>query len=280
MNNSDGLLDVVEPVRGLRRQGKTRREIMEILGITEWTLNAALRNEPLREWATRPRAKDDLRAKARELRLRGLDYDEIVAQLGVAKSSVSLWVRDLPRLGRLSDEAIRQRAAERARKHWQAERHVRNAQRAATRNAAMAEVGQLNDREVLVAGAVVYWCEGSKNKHHRRYDRVSFINSDPGLIRFFLRFLEVAGVTQVDLRFSVSIHESADVAAAVRFWQEVTGAGIEQFNKSVIKCARPWTRRRNTGESYHGCLRVDVRRSMNLYRRIEGWATAAMGGSR
>jgi hypothetical protein len=279
MGNSNRLLDPVERVRDLRRQGKTRREIMEGLGITEWTLNAALRNEPLREGATRPRAKDSLRAEARALRLQGLDYDEIVAQLGVSKSSVSLWVRDLPRPGRLSDEAIRQRTAERTRRHWQAEREVRNAQRAAMRNAAMAEVGQLSDHEVLVAGAIVYWCEGSKNKPHRRYDRVSFMNSDPGLIQFFLRFLDVNGMPRSDVRFTLSIHEGANVEAAHAFWQEVTRAGLEQFNKPVIKCARPRTRRKNTGESYRGCLRVDVRRGMDLYRKIEGWASAVMGGN-
>ena len=30
------------------------------------------------------------------------------------------------------------------------------------------------------------------------------------------------------------------------------------------------------GEDYHGCLRIDVRRSTDLYHRIEGWAEAIM----
>ena len=34
------------------------------------------------------------------------------------------------------------------------------------------------------------------------------------------------------------------------------------------------------GENYHGCLRIDVRRSTDLYRKIEGWAAAGMGSSR
>jgi hypothetical protein len=29
---------------------------------------------------------------------------------------------------------------------------------------------------------------------------------------------------------------------------------------------------------YRGCLRVDVRRSMDLYRRIEGWMRAMTSG--
>ncbi len=32
--------------------------------------------------------------------------------------------------------------------------------------------------------------------------------------------------------------------------------------------------RKNIGEGYHGCLRVDVSRSCELYRKIEGWASA------
>ena len=81
----------------LRRQGKSRSQIKQILGpMSNSTLNNALKNEPPPEWTLRPNAKDELRASARELRGQGLDYEEIAAALGVAKSSVSLWVRDLP----------------------------------------------------------------------------------------------------------------------------------------------------------------------------------------
>ncbi len=41
-------------------------------------------------------------------------------------------------------------------------------QREAIRAAAAAQIGQLNDREILIAGAIAYWCEGAKNKPHRR----------------------------------------------------------------------------------------------------------------
>ncbi|MGH3324094.1 MAG: hypothetical protein ACRDOV_06655, partial [Streptomyces sp.] len=46
------------------------------------------------EAAAMVQAKTELKARARELRRAGKTYDEIVAELGVAKSSVSLWVRD------------------------------------------------------------------------------------------------------------------------------------------------------------------------------------------
>src|SRR5580693_6925170 len=184
-----------EQAIALRRAGRSRREIKEILGIvSNATLDRALRGEPPPEWTRRPRAKDDSHARARELREQGLDYEEIAAALGVSKSSVSLWVRDMPRPARLSYEECCKRSAEGSRLYWETERPAREARREEVRAAAADQIGTLSKREILIAGAIAYWCEGTKSKPHRRQDRVVFINSDPGLIKFFLRFLDEAGV--------------------------------------------------------------------------------------
>lgn len=265
-----------EQAVALRRAGHSRREIKALLAITSnATLDKALRGEPPPEWTRRPNAKDEVRARARELRAQGLDYEEIVAALGVSKSSVSLWVRDMPRPPRLSYEESRKRAAEGARRYWAAERPAREARREAARAAAAAEMGGLSPREVLLVGAVAYWCEGAKSKPHNIHEHVCFVNSDPGLIRFFLVFLGQAGAEPAQLRFSVQIHESADVAAAEKFWLEVTGANPVQFRRTILKKHNPRTVRKNTGTDYHGCLRIDVLQSADLYRRIEGWVRAA-----
>lgn len=159
------------------------------------------------------------------------------------------------------------------------ERPAREARRAAVRDAAAEQIGELTGRELLVAGAVAYWCEGTKNKPHRRSDQVSFMNSDPGLIRLFLRFLEAAGIPAADLSFRVYIHESADTQSAQKFWLEVTGAPPDRFRTPTMKRHNPKTVRKNVGEDYYGCLRVDVCRSADLYRKIEGWAGASMAAS-
>jgi transcriptional regulator with XRE-family HTH domain len=264
----------------LRRQGKSRRQIKQILGpIRDSTLCDALRGEPPPEWTRRPNAMDDLRAKARELRARGMDYREIAAALGVSKSSVSLWVRDLPRVGRLSTAERKKRSAEGSRRYWAVRRQADETSRAAARAAAVAEIGNPTDRELIIAGAIAYWCEGSKNKLGPPDDRVVFTNSDPALVRFFLRFLEVTGTPRTDSIFRVCIHESADVESAQRFWLQVTGASPDQFRRPTLKRHNPKTVRKNVGECYHGCLRIDVRRSGGLYRRIEAWAAGIMTGS-
>jgi hypothetical protein len=263
----------------LRREGKSRSQIKEALGLTSnRTLDDALKGEPPPEWTRRPNAKDDLRARARELRAQGLDYEEIAGALRVSKSSVSLWVRDLGRPQRLSYEECRKRSAEGARRYWAAERPVREAARAATRADAAAQIGPITDRELLIAGAIAYWCEGAKNKPGRRADRVIFTNSDPGLIRLFLRFMDVTGTPRTNATFRICIHESADLEASQRYWLEMTGAPGDQFRRPTLKRHNPKTIRKNTGDEYHGCLRIDVRQSSSLYRRIEGWSAAIMSG--
>jgi hypothetical protein len=58
----------------------------------------------------------------------------------------------------------------------------------------------------------------------------------------------------------------------------VTHAHADRFRRPTLKRHNPRTVRKNVGADYHGCLRIDVRRSAGLYRKIEGWAAAAMAG--
>jgi hypothetical protein len=67
--------------------------------------------------------------------------------------------------------------------------------------------------------------------------------------------------------------------AAQRFWLEVSGAPPDRFRTPTMKRHNPKTVRKNVGEDYHGCLRIDVCRSADLHRKIEGWAGASMAAS-
>jgi transcriptional regulator with XRE-family HTH domain len=278
MRSTEELLQLKEQAIALRRAGKSRRQIKEALGITSnGTLDWALKGVPPPEWTRRPRAKDAVRAKARELREQGLDYEEIADTLSVSKSSVSLWVRDMPTPPHLTYEESRKRAVEGMRRYWAAERPVREAAREATIVAASAEIGLLSDRELLIAGSIAYWCEGAKGRPRQPSDRVVFVNSDPGLIQFFLGFLDRIGVENDRLTYRLLIHENANVRAAEQFWLDVTGADPAQFRKPTLKRHNPKTVRKNVGEDYHGCLVIVVLRSADTYQRIEGWARGAMG---
>lgn len=260
----------------LRRDGLSLRQISEELGVrSKETLSRLVQGEPPAEWTKRPRAKDDLRDRARELRRQGRTYNEIQAELGCSKSSVSLWVRDLPHPEpKCTPEEQRARMnAGLARLRADQDR-----ERQATKHAAAAEIGELSDRELLIAGVALYWAEGSKDKPYRRTEVLQFINSDPNVIRLHLRWLALLGVGLDRLTLRVSIHESADVAAAERYWADVVGVDQGAFSKATLKKHNPRTVRKNTGGGYHGCLMIYVRQSADLYRRMEGaWYGIVLG---
>ncbi|MEV0368218.1 hypothetical protein AB0I10_00015 [Streptomyces sp. NPDC050636] len=253
----------------LRRAGLSRRQIRDRLHVhNNDILNRLLEGVPAPEWTKRPNAKDDLRDKARELRKQGMTYDQIQVELGCSKSSISLWVRDLPKPER---KRTREEASTIAKRGWEATLKRREEERQETKRAAADEIGQLSDRDLFITGVALYWSEGSKSKEHRPSERAIFINSDPDMIRVFLAWLRLLGVGTERLRFHVHIHESADVGEAERFWADLVGVDVSDFSKTTLKKHNPKTVRKNVGEGYQGCLAIRVLQGADLYRRIEGW---------
>ncbi|MEU8854364.1 MULTISPECIES: hypothetical protein [Streptomyces] len=259
-----------EKAVALRREGLSRRQIRDRLHVdNNDILHRLLEGEPAPEWTKRPRARDDLRAKARELRLQGMTYDQIQVELGCSKSSISLWVRDLPKPERSRSAIEQARLAGRMR--WDHELAVRDTERQQTKSTAKAEIGDLTDRELLLVGAGLYWAEGTKDKPYDRRENLTFVNSDPGMIETYLAWLALVGVTRDRIRFRVMIHRTADVAAAERYWAELVGVDASALQRTTLKKHNPRTARKNTGESYHGCLVIRVSQGAELYRRVEGW---------
>lgn len=272
MTHATGKYDDFEGLRrqavALRREGLSVRQIRDRLKVfNNDMLHRLLKGEPAPEWTKRPRAKDGLRAKARELRLQGLTYDAIQVQLGCSKSSISLLVRDLPKPPRRTPAE----ASMIAKRGWEVTLQRREIERQQTRDVAVREIGGMTARELFLLGVGLYWAEGSKSKPHRRAERITFINSDPDMIKVFLAWLRLLKVEPAHVRFHVHIHETADACVAERFWADLAGTGAGAFGKTTIKRHNPLTNRKNTGTTYHGCLVVRVNKSADLYRRVEGW---------
>ena len=283
MTHATGKYEDFEGLRqqavALRREGLSVRQIRDRLKVfNNDMLHRLLRGEPAPEWTKRPRAKDDLRAKARELRQQGMTYDQIQVELGCSKSSISLWVRDLPkpeprytekeRLARMNAGLASLRASQ-------------DQERLETKRIAQESMGELSDRELFIAGVTLYWAEGMKDKSYSRRESLLFINSDPNVIKVYLSWLDLLGVAQERLHLRVSIHESANVKEAESFWSGLTGVPRADFMKATLKKHNPKTTRKNTGEAYRGCLVIYVTKSAELYRRVEGaWYGIVLGASR
>ncbi|MBV7699645.1 hypothetical protein [Streptomyces sp. TRM70350] len=261
----------------LRRAGYSLRQIRDELKIfNNDILNQLVKGEPPPAWTKRPNAKDDLRARGRELRLQGWTYDQIEAELGCSRTSVSLWVRDLPKPEpRYTPEEHRElMQAGLARL-----RNAQDEERKRVKEGAAQEIGELTDRDLFMAGIALYWAEGQKSKPYRRREVVNFVNSDPAVIHVFLAWLDLLGVARERLGFRVMIHESADVAGAEQYWADPMGIDVSALQRTTLKKHNPKTVRKNIGDDYCGCLVVRVRQGAELYCRIEGWWNGIAAGA-
>lgn len=256
----------------LRLAGLSRSQIADALDLGSGgePLSRWLQGVPAPEWTRRPRAKDDLRKTAVAMRKEGRSYREIQEVVGVAKSTLSLWLRDVP-LTEDQQRALADRGPSSTRANAAAARANATRRRSVVQAQAKAQITHLSESELFVAGVVAYWAEGSKNKPWRFGQGTVLVNSDPGLIQLFIRWLALMGINGDRLQFRLMIHESADVPAALDYWSSVVGASVEDFGRTQLKKHNPKTVRRNVGEDYHGCLIIYVRRSADLTLQIAGW---------
>ena len=128
--------------------------------------------------------KPEQREAARRLRREeGLSINEICRRLGVAKSSVSVWVRDIELTPEQKVVLEQQHYAYRA----QVEGGATNARKFRELRRRYQEEGRVKAREadsLHLAGCMLYWAEGRKNKNS-----LALINSDVDMLKFFAKFL-------------------------------------------------------------------------------------------
>jgi transcriptional regulator with XRE-family HTH domain len=77
-------------------EGLSAGQIGERLGVPARTVARWIHGLPVPAWTRRPNAKDQVRARAVALRAQGWSVPDIARELGVARSTAWLWVREQP----------------------------------------------------------------------------------------------------------------------------------------------------------------------------------------
>jgi hypothetical protein len=201
-----------------------------------------------------------LQEKARTLRAGGRTMLDIATELGVAKSSVSLWVRDVP-----FEPKARRMSGDR-RPHPQ---HIAKlAEIAECDRLGFERIGRLSDDAFLAAGAALYAGEGAKTQA-----KVTFANTDAAMISFFCAWLRrFFSIDESRLRVRVYLHEGLNLDAAERSWSDVTGIPRSQFNRPYRAKADASIR---ANKHEHGCAYVDYSCS-RTHREIMGLVRALL----
>lgn len=209
--------------------------------------------------------------KAIKLRKKGLSYGEILKQVPVTKASLSLWLRNVKLSKRQQGRLIKKSLAglSLGAKVKKENRILRTQQ---IKKEAIKEIGKIGKKQLWLIGVALYWAEGSKQKEYRVSELVSFANSDPKMILIFLYWLQnFCAVENKDIAFYIYLHETADGEKVKKYWSKLTGLPLSRFQKIIWKKHKVKTIRKNIGEDYHGLLKITVKKSTDLNRKIAGW---------
>lgn len=216
---------------------------------------------------------NNIKNKAIQLRKEGKTYSEILKCVPVAKSTLSLWLRDVG-LSKSQKQRITEKKYNAQLRGGAARKTQRIEKTKKIYYDAERSVGKLSERELWLIGTALYWAEGTKEKPHRTSVGVEFTNSDPAMIQLIVEWLKVCcGIEESTIKYALYIHESAelDIVAKIAYWQDIVGFSEKQYKYTYYKRHNPKTVRKNKGTSYNGLLRVIVPRSTDLNRKIEGW---------
>jgi hypothetical protein len=124
-----------------------------------------------------------------------------------------------------------------------------------------------------VAGCMLYWAEGRKSRNQLR-----LTNSDPDLVRFFVRFLRHHfGVRDDEIRITCNLF--ADHAERQReieqFWLDTAGVPGTSLCKSTVNTYSKYSKKKRRKKLPYGTCQVTVSRTrivQSIYGAIQEYA--------
>jgi transposase-like protein len=200
--------------------------------------------------------KTDEKKLARRLRHEeGAAIGEIARRVGVSKSSVSLWVRDI--------ELTAEQRASLLKRNPAYNRQLSGSRKMAARRRAERIAYQEDGRRRaqqrdpgFVAGCMLYWAEGSKERN-----QLQFCNADPVMARFFVDFLRTYFCLSEE-NIQIRCHLYADHLSRQRevedFWLCALRLPATSLRKSRVNVYSKYSQRKRVGNLPYGTCRVVV----------------------
>jgi len=193
------------------------------------------------------------RERARKLRREeGRSVKELAALLGVSRSSISLWVRDIE----LTEEQYK---TLRRRMGGRIEGSRANAVRALARRREAQALGRRaarRDDQLHAAGCMLFWAEGSRDRN-----AIKFTNSDPAMVAFFLRFLRACfGVAEQKIAvtcnlFADHVERQQEIE---RYWLELLQLPQSCLRKSTVNTYSKYSQKKRRNKLPYGTCRLSV----------------------
>ncbi len=207
------------------------------------------------------------KGQAIALRKKGLSYNEILKQVPVAKSSLSLWLKDLS-LTKNEKLVLRDRLDKNiSRGRIKAASVLRTNRLQREKDflpVVQKEFEQYVRNPLFQLGVGLYWAEGAKSS-----GSVMFTNSDITMMEVMLKWFEkFTSYTRHDLRYRLYIHKPYAHENCEQQWATRLSVSRSTFTPTSYK---PTSKGIKIRSNYIGCMRVEVPKSSKLLFALKIW---------
>lgn len=206
------------------------------------------------------------------MRRKGKTYAEIRQTIHVAKSTLSVWFREV-KLSAPQKQTITKKRLAAARRGAFARKESRLREESELLSSGIRDVPTLTKKELWLIGVALYWAEGSKQRSKSVSERIMFSNSDYRMIAVFLRWLQDQGFKDENLTYEIYIHtdRAKDTDMIRAWWAKKLKLPVSALSRVYYKKGNPKTNRTNVDDLYHGLIRIKVRGSTSFNRKVSGW---------
>lgn len=216
-------------------------------------------------------AKSKEKIKARKLRRKGESIKKIAKLVRVSVSTASLWCRDIE-LTNIQVENLRKRQTDplygKRLDYYLKKKKEFSLKLLDLKNEGIESIGKLSKREIFLIGIALYWGEGFKKD-----SLVGLATLDINIAKFFIFWLKKSfDIESKDLllRVTANISYKSKIKDLEKYWSKELNIPVNQFSKPFFQ-KTIWKKEYENKENYHGVLRIRVRRSIDLLRKIYGY---------
>jgi len=206
------------------------------------------------------------RLDAIKLRRAGWSYNVIVKKLGVSKSSLSIWLRDIPYS---PNKTVQKRVRDGLMKTAMARHEVKIKSINKARDMARRDINNSSNRDLMMAGLGLYIGEGTK-----REETVHIMNSDPRVLKLAIKWLRTCfHIPPKHFRVKLHLYPDNDIEGARIYWSRISGIPLSQFEKFQVD-RRKDKSLKNRKKLPHGTAHIRIRAcgrtefGVLLHRRI------------
>ena len=215
--------------------------------------------------------------KAIKLRQSGKSYNQITKLLGIPKSTLSTWLKDLPLTSEASAKIISQGnfiAIKKLIKRNKQQSEIAKARHKDIKNKAKNEAVKFLKDPLFIAGISLYWAEGYKKGWNKsNWKSIDFTNSDPDMIKlmmnFFKKFLKI---NKNDIKIQIMGHENGDIEKYINFWQNLTGVPRNNFFKPFLRTSKS-SKKKTKSKLEYGTIHLRINRVESFFK-LYGWMEA------